>query len=293
MLTAIDTLVTLALALGTAIAFAVSTLLVRQGVERSDPMAALLVTLSVNVVLLWTVSAPQEMVVDLGAWKYFIIAGLFAPGLGRLCNYTGIRRLGVTISYPISNTNPMIAVVIALLVLDASLSSFGIAGATAVVAGGILVGSASGGTVRSVRWRAIVFPVLAAVFFGGAQVLREAGLAGPVEPTVGAAVNSTTSLVLLGGYVLLTGRHRALTVSRRDGGLFVVAGIVSSIGTALLYVALRSGSIVIVAPILNTSPLFALLISYHWVHERELFSPRVVLGTMLIVCGVTTLALVR
>lgn len=293
MLTPIDTLVTLALALGTAIAFAVSTLLVRQGVERSDPMAALLVTLSVNVVLLWTVSASQEVVVDLGAWKYFVVAGLFAPGLGRLCNYTGIRRLGVTISYPISNTNPMIAVVIALLVLDASLSSFGIAGATAVVAGGILVGTASGGTVRSVRWRAIVFPVLAAVFFGGAQVLREAGLEGPVEPTVGAAVNSTTSLVLLGGYVLLTGRHRTLTVSRRDGRLFVVAGIVSSIGTALLYVALRSGSIVIVAPILNTSPLFALLISYHWVRERELFSPRVLLGTTLIVCGVTTLAVVR
>ncbi len=294
MLPTIDTLVPLSFAMGTAIAFSVSTLLVRLGVERSDPMAALLVTLSVNVVLLWTVSAAlYGVVVDLSAWKYFIVAGLFAPGLGRLCNYTGIRRLGVTISYPISNTNPMIAVLVALLVLDESLSLTGFAGASAVVTGGVLVGSTStSGAVRAGdRW-AIAFPVLAAVFFGGAQVLRDVGLNGTVEPTVGAAVNSTTSLVLLGSYAVFTGRHRTLTVTWRDGWLFVVAGIVSSVGTALLYMALRAGSVVIVAPILNTSPLFALLISYRLLRNHELFSLRIVFGTLLVVIGVMTLAVV-
>lgn len=279
------------LALGTAVAFATSVVLVRLGVREAEPLVALVVTLTINVVLLWSYSLLRyDVVFDLWAWRYFILAGTLAPVLGRLCNYVGIRHVGVNLSVPISNANPAISVVLAVAILGETLAPLGVPGVLAVIFGGVLLATVSNSETTEIDPWYLVFPLLSMMFFGMAQVIRKMGLNLIAVPTVGAAVNLTTSFLLALGYVAVS--HREVEIMRRDLQYFVPAGIASSIGVALLYTALELGTVVIVTPILNTSPLFALALTYLFVREGELFTWRVVIGTVSIIVGVGLLSVV-
>lgn len=291
----IDLPLPILLALGTALAFATSSVLVRFGVERSTPMAALAVTVTVNVVVLWTISlARYDVTVDLWAWRYFILAGVFAPVIGRLCNYVGLERVGVNLTLPISNSNPLVAVILAMLFLGESLSVRGQFGAVATIVGGILLASATRGEDRemAIRYRDLLFPVAGAVIYGTVQLFRKAGTDLVPAPAVGAAVNLTTSLVVVILILTVAPSQRAqLAIPRSDLLYFGLAGLASSLGLVSLYAALRSGDVVIVTPILNATPLFALVLTYAFLREREPFSTRVLAGTVFVVTGVALLAL--
>ncbi|RQG86695.1 DMT family transporter [Natrarchaeobius halalkaliphilus] len=282
------------LALGTAAAFATSSVLVRFGVERSTPMAAMFATISVNVVVLWAISlALYDVTVDLWAWRYFILAGLFAPVIGRLCNYIGLERVGVNLTLPISNSNPLVSVVLAILLLGETLTRQGGVGALAAIAGGILLATAGrgDGSAVDVRYRDLLFPIAGAVIYGSVQLLRNVGMELVPEPAVGAAVNLTTSWLVAAAFFAVASNHRAaLSIPFADLRYFVLAGIASSLGLICLYAALRSGTVVIVTPILNTTPLFALVFTFVFLREREPFTPQVISGTVLVVVGVGLLA---
>lgn len=276
------------LALGTAVAFAVSVVLIRLGVRESTPLVALVVTLTVNVAVLWTYNLVRyDVVVDLWAWRYFILAGIFAPVLARLCNYIGIQRIGVNLSVPISNANPMVSVVLAVFVLGETLSPLGFPAVLAVVLGGSLLATVGRSSTADVALRYFVFPVMAMVLFGAAHVIRKVALGFVDLPTVGAAVSMTVSWLIAIAYV--AARWREFTIEAASLRLFVSAGVASSIGVALLYTALNIGRVVIVAPTLNASPLFSLALSYLLVRKGELFNWRVVIGTVSIVLGVSVL----
>ncbi|ELZ05054.1 hypothetical protein C482_02831 [Natrialba chahannaoensis JCM 10990] len=282
-------------ALGTAFAFATSSVLVRFGVERSTPMAALAVTVTVNVVVLWTISlARYDVTVDLWAWRYFILAGIFAPVLGRLCNYVGLERVGVNLTLPISNSNPLVVVILAIVFLGESLSVRGQFGAVATIVGGILLASATRGEDRemAIRYRDLLFPVAGAVIYGTVQLFRKAGTDLVPAPAVGAAVNLTTSLIVVMLILAAVPSQRAqLAIPRNDLLYFSLSGIASSLGLVSLYAALHSGNVVMVTPILNATPLFALGLTYAFLREHEPFSVQVLTGTVSIVIGVVLLAL--
>jgi uncharacterized membrane protein len=291
----IDIPIQILLALGTTVAFAVSSVLVRFGVDRSDPLAALFITVTVNVIVLWTLAiAFYDVTVSLWAWRYFILAGVFAPVLGRLCNYIGLQRVGVNLTLPISNSNPMISVMLALVFLDESLTQRGAAGALAAIIGGILIASASRSDANpmDIRYRDLLFPVGGAVIYGSVQLLRNVGMDLIAEPAVGAAVNLTTSWLIVAVFLMVTNRGQEIvSIPRGDLGYFIAAGTASSLGLVCLYAALQSGTVVIVTPILNATPLFGFVLTYLFIREREPFTPQVLLGTVLIVVGVGLLAM--
>ncbi|MFC4247951.1 EamA family transporter [Natribaculum luteum] len=284
------------LALGTAFAFATSSVLVRFGVERSEPIAALFVTVTVNVVVLWAVSLVlYDVTIDIWAWRYFILAGMFAPVLGRLCNYVGLRRVGVNLTVPISNSNPLVSVVLAVLLFGETLSPRGQAGAFAAIAGGILLTSANRDEADGigVRYRDLLFPVTGALIYGSVQLLRKAGMDLVPAPAVGAAVNLTTSwIVVIVFLVAVPSQRDRLLIPRDDLRYFALAGFASSVGLICLYAALLSGTVVVVTPILNASPLFALVLTYAFLRDREPFSTQVLAGTTLVVAGVGLLTTV-
>lgn len=281
------------LALATAVTFAVSATLVRFGVKESSPLVALVVTLTINVIVLWSITfLVYDVTVDVWAWRYFVLAGVFAPALGRLCNYIGIQRVGVNLSVPISNSNPVVAVILAVLFLGEELSPVGAAGIVLVVGGGVLISSVGGDETGTIDRRYLVFPVLGAMFYGVVQVIREVGLTLVPAPALGAAVNLSTSWVIVAAYVLTTDRLERADIRSRELRFFVPAGLLSSLGLVLLYTALELGQVVIVTPILNTTPLFALGTTFVFARQSELFTWRVHVGTVSIVLGVSLLSVV-
>src|SRR5699024_7161984 len=137
----------------------------------------------------------------------------------------------------------------------------------------------------------LLFPVFGALTYGSVQIIRKLGTALVTGPIIGAAVNLTTSFVLVVLGLAITGRLRSLAAPRRDLFVFGAAGTVSSLGLASLYTALSLGQVAVVTPVLNASPLFVLLFTGLFVHEDELFTPRVFIGTVGIVIGVALLML--
>ncbi|SFS92974.1 DMT family transporter [Halostagnicola kamekurae] len=282
-------------ALATAAAFATSSVLVRFGVDRSKPIAAMFATVSVNVVVLWTISlAFYDVTVDLWAWRYFVLAGVFAPVLGRLCNYIGIQRVGVNLTLPISNSNPLVSIVLAVFLLGETMTRASGIGALATIAGGILLATSgrNDDSVGPVRYRNLLFPIGGAVIYGSVQLLRDVGMELVSAPAVGAAVTLTTSWLIACAFFAVSGNHRkALSIPRDDLRYFALAGLASSLGLVSLYAALGSGTVVIVTPILNATPLFGLALTYSFLREREPFTPQLALGTILVVAGVGLLAI--
>lgn len=280
------------LALVAALFFATSSTLVRARVRSASPVVALAVSLLVNVVVLWTIAfAFFEVTVDLWRWRYFVVAGALAPVLGRFFNYAGIDALGVNISSPITFANPVVSMVVAIAFLGERISALGLAGGLIVVAGGSTIASAKGDGSVDFEKKYLVLPVLAAVFYGTSHVFRKLGIDLVSSPVVAAAVTATTSLVLLTGYFLVRPSQRSFAVGREEALFFAMAGLATSIAIPVFYLALQVGSVVIVTPLLNTTPLFILAYSFLLFRGDELFTPRVVGGTVAVVVGVTLLSL--
>ncbi len=227
---------------------------------------------------------------DLWQWRYFIVAGILAPVLGRFFNYAGIDKLGVNLSTPITYANPLVSVILAIAFLGERLSALGFLGALLVIGGGVALGTVSGDGPVSFNRRDLVFPLLAALFYGSSAIFRKLGIDLVGEPIVAAAVTSTTSWILLVGYLLTRPGRHDLTVGRNEAAFFVAAGLMTSIAIPTLYLALQLGTVVVVTPIMNASPLFVLAISFLFFRGEELFTLRVITGTVGVVAGVVLLS---
>lgn len=289
-----ESFVVLPIALGLAAAFffAGSNVLIRAGIDDSTPIVALAYSLTANVVVLWPVTLlVYDVQFDLWAWRWFIVAGTLAPVLGRFFNYTGIDKLGLNISTPIVYTNPLVAVALATIFLDQRLSIYGYLGGVLVVAGGISLAMA---TVDDQGFdfepRHLIFPVLAATFYGGSYLFREIGIEAVPRPVLAAVVTISASWLWLMVYLLATGGGEVLSVRRREATFFTLAGLATGIAIPLLYAALRLGAVSIVAPLTDTTPFWVLVFSFVFFREDELFSREVYVGTALAVSGVILLS---
>ena len=283
-------LVAVAIALCAAFLYASSSSLVRAGIRNTTTTVALSITLTVNVLVLWALSfSLYDVTFDIWQWRYFIMAGLFAPALGRFFNYRAIAKLGLNISAPIIHTNPLVSVFLAMVFLGERLPFWGLVGGFLVISGGIIVGLAKGNNGTAFEKRYLVLPILAAFFYGSSFVFRKLGIDLVASPIIAAAVTATASWILLVLYLVITQHYRDIHLDRRGIILFSLAGLASSIAIPLLYLAFLMGNVVIVAPLNNTVPLFILLLSYVFFREEELFSSRVISGTAFIVVGVVLL----
>lgn len=282
----------IALALLSALMFAITFLLVKVGVGASSSFTALWITLSINVALLWSWSLLTQgwQFGDWWQWRYFVIAGLFAPLLGRLFQFQGMARLGANITTPLTLTHPVVSIILAMLFLDATATLPGLLGAGLVLLGSLIVGAQSGrgaavGLGEASRLH-LLFPLAASLAYGTSVVFRKIGIDAGTDAVTAAAVTTTASWLLVSLYLLLSGARGGIRCSRRELGFFVLAGLFSSLGPVFLFLALRHGSLIVVAPLAATTPLFVLLASCAFLRDTEIVNRWVVFGTLTTVLGV-------
>lgn len=287
-----ETTLAIAVALLATVFYALSSNLVRAGMDNSRTVGALFVSLTVNLVVLWTASLLLfDVSVDLWRWRYFVAAGALAPVAARFFNYSGIDKLGVNVSTPLTYMYPFVSIVIAVPLLGERLPPAGLLGGVFVVFGGAVLALPDEETAFHIDDRKfLLLPLAAALLYGISHVLRKVGIDLVTSPVIAAAVTATTSWVLLAGYLGVTRSFDLVRVNRREALLFGTAGLVTSAAIPLLYLAFSLGSVVLVTPITNVSPLFVLLFSYVLYRDGEPFTRRVVGGTVLIVLGLVLLA---
>lgn len=127
------------LALGAAISWGLSAVLVRMGLRHLGTRAGTLISLASGLLVTGTL----VMALDFGAlrtisWQtlaLFAVIGTLNFPVGRFCNYMAMERLGVGRSTPLLGSSPLFAVIIAVVFTGESLRL-----ATAIGVGLILTG---------------------------------------------------------------------------------------------------------------------------------------------------------
>ena len=276
------------LALGAALFSASATILIRQGLRKSDPYTGFWINLIVGVAGLWIAVFVTGGVgaVSTRGLLIFALAGLIGTVGGRLLRFLAIEKVGASVSAAVGNLQPMIASGLAILLLGEHVTLPILAGTIVIVIGTALL-STSGGRA-GFRASHIALPLLSATCFGIVQILRKAGLA-HMGPVVGTAVNLTTALIAFSALMLATGQRGILACRGRTLAYFIAAGVTENAGVFITIIALSLGTVSVVTPLTASAPIFVLLLSPFFLRGLEILNARVVVGTLLIVVGIAVI----
>ena len=260
------------LALASAALFGAMTVATRMGLRNGDAAAGALaiVTVALVVVLVAALARHDAR----GAWP-FVPAGLLAPGGSQILFTLAIREVGASRTSVTVGGAPLVAVAIALVFLDEPLRLPLVAGALAIVAGGVALARERDRPAH-VRPLGLAYAAAATVLFAIRDNIVRALHAHATPETAAAAT-------LVGAAALVLACTRRLP---RGGELrrFAPAGILFGLSYACLFEAYFRGRVTVVSPLVATESLWGVALTVLLLrHERV--SRRLVAGAVLVVAG--------
>ena len=273
-----------ALALLSALVSAAATIFIRQGLRGYGPFTGFWINLVVGSVCLWVavlftggLGRPTPTALGL-----FVLAGLIGTVAGRLLRFIAIETVGASITGAFMNVTPLVSSGLAILLLGEHVTIPILIGTLVIVGGATLL--SAGGRSLGVRPAHLLLPILSATCFGIVAILRKIGLSG-MGPVPGAAVNVTTALVAFTGFLVASGQSRAMLCQGRSLIHFLAAGVTENLSVFLVILALSLGTVTVVAPLTNATPIFVIILSLMFLRGIEALNARVIGGSLLIVVG--------
>jgi len=273
-----------ALALSSALLSSAATIFIRQGLRGYGPYTGVWINMAVGAVCLWIgvlftggLGRPTPTAVGL-----FVLAGLIGTVAGRLLRFFAIEAVGASITGAFMNVTPLVSSGLAILFLGERVTLPIVLGTLVIVAGATLL--STGGRSLGVRPAQLWLPILSATCFGIVAILRKLGLSG-MAPVPGTAVNVTTALVVFTAFLVASGQREAMVCRGRSLVYFLAAGLTENLGVFLVVLALSVGTVSVVAPLTNVTPLFVIIFSLLFLRGVESLNGRVVAGSALIVVG--------
>ena len=270
-----------------AMGWASDSVLIRLGLRQSNIFAAMLMSFAVSIACMWSylIATTSLEFLSSPAMIYFVISGCMQPLLARALFYEGITRIGVARAGPLRGTEPLFATIIGVIFLHEQPGVLVYLG-TALIMGSLWL--ISGQHQREAKWRLIdsAFPISAALISAISQSLRKQGLEILPDPFVAVAIVTTVSLILFLVFVLTTGRAHLLQMERQGFSFFLAAALLATAAQVLNFVALGRGELSVIIPLLNTTPLFTVLLSVVFLRKMETVNQRIVFGAIVMFAGV-------
>ena len=266
--------------------FACSHVLIRRGLVAANAITASLISLSSTALIsgllsLWFVPLENFFSSALG---YFVLAGIFAPGLGRTLTYVGIERVGVARSVPIVNSSPMFASILAVFVLEEHWSLQNFFG-TCLVICGVVILSRSHSEQKAWLWSDLLLPIAGALAFALSSNLRKLGLQMENIPLMATTVTTVTAAFFAWLILYFQGGWSAIRITKTSFRWLLAAGLCNSIATISVFHALSHGRVVIVEPLVAANPVLSILFTAIFLRDLEIVTTRVVLGGLCTVTG--------
>ena len=222
----------------------------------------------------------------------FIVLGLMQTVIS-LLTFIGLQKIGTSRSQPLRNSYPLWSALIAIALLGERAGAAVLLGTLLVVAGVVMISWKPEVVPPSYRWWHVVFSLVAGLLAGVAFPLRRYGLTVTNEPVFFSFVVAIVSVVGAIPYTLWTASERKLVWHKRAVGAFFLSGFFEALGALLTLMALTTGRVVIVSPIVATTPLFSLALSLVFLRGKEKITVVTVLGTVAVVVGTIAIALGR
>ncbi|OGP30274.1 MAG: hypothetical protein A2038_15530 [Deltaproteobacteria bacterium GWA2_57_13] len=251
------------------------------------------ITLVVNSLFLWLLHllVSPEAPIFISANLIFVFIGFFVPGLTRVLNFRGIRTLGASVTSTVINSTPMFATALAVIFLGERPGLVVLSG-LGVIVGGLTAISWGGGR----GWWSqleLFYPLLAAVFFAGKDVLARWGMGITGQPILAVAIASITGTVEV--YFLLSWIQgdRFRLPPPRIFFWFAISGLFTGGSFVFQYLALFIENVSIVSPIVNTYSVFVLVLAPLLARGIERVTLRKVIGAVGVVAGVALISIGR
>ena len=282
------------IALAAALSYATSGIAAKRGLRYSTPITVTLVSVAVHAATLWTALLLAGGIPKVSWWVLFLFAltGTLQPII-RLFTYAGIYYVGASRGTTLRGSHPLFSTALAIVFLHERMSLPIVAGTILIVAGVGLISWQPVGERASFRWWHVGYPLGAAFLAGISHPLRRYALHLANEPLYLAAVIGVVALPWLATYIVLPTEGELPVWNRRSMGWFLMAGVFETLGILLVIVALSVGEVVIVSPIVATSPLWIVVGTSLFLRGIETINLQTALGAVSVVAGTIAISVVR
>lgn len=282
-------------ALGCALTWAVSSILLKKPVVEMGPVAANLIRTWVGAVVFWAVllaTGKFDQLLHLSAHTIFalVVSMIVGLGIGDTLYFRSLQLIGVSRALPISGSYPLPTLLLAAVLLGEPVGLPQVAGTLLIVASVYLLSLAGRqpdeglGQKHDARLGAAL-AIVAALLWAGSTILLKSG----VEQTEVSVANSlrlpAAGLVLLAVGLRRSGGIKVREIRRATLGLVLVSGVIgTAVGSALYLTSVIYAGAAKAAALQSVSPFFAAPLAFISLKERP--SRATLFGTLLSVAGV-------
>jgi len=286
----------IALALLSSFLIGITTIIMKKGIDRTNPTSAMLVVTLVSTLIFLVISIPLVQFDHLKskAFLLFILAGIFSPALVRWLYFISLDRIGPSVSSSLLSTGPAFTAILAIIFLKEELTLFISLGIVLIITGIIILERNINTSAKVVirKKQDLIFPLLAALLLGLAIVFRKMGLNILNAPIFGATVGFVTSLVFYSILCLISKSMRAsISLTRNDILYLSGAGVFLTAGWLALFYALSLGDAIIVTPLASLYPVMVVGLSYLFIKDTEKISIKTFSGVIVVLIGVLLITL--
>jgi drug/metabolite transporter (DMT)-like permease len=272
--------------------FGFALVLTQFGLRSMAAIQGAAVAIPVSAVLCWCVVpfAVDFADWDSGAAAIFAAVGLFFPATVTILTFQANRLMGPAIAGAVGNLAPLFAVLIAVTLLDETLTPVMGLGVAAVVAGVVTMSLGRRNAATAWPFWALTLPLLAAIIRGVVQPAIKVGLAAWNSPLAAVAIGYAVSAVVVVCVALARSRRASGTFDRRGAAWFAAVGFYNVAAVFTLYAALARGPVTLVSPVVASYPLVTL--AGGWILLRGARpTPGVLAGVAVTVAGIVLLLL--
>jgi drug/metabolite transporter (DMT)-like permease len=282
------------IALAAALSYAISGIAAKRGLRYSTPITVTLVSVTIHAVTLSIALFVTRGVPTISWWVFslFSLTGTLQPVI-RLFTYAAIHHVGASRGSTLRGAHPLFSTTLAVMFLGEQINLPIFVGTVLIVGGITLISWQPDAPRTSFHWWHLGYPLGAALLAGISHPLRRYALGLANEPLYLATVVGLVALPWLASYVVLPTKGERPVWNRACIAPFFAAGFFETLGILLGIIALSVGEVVIVSPIIATSPLWILVGTWLFLRGIESLTLRTVLGALCVVSGTIAITLVR
>jgi drug/metabolite transporter (DMT)-like permease len=282
-------------ALGSAVAWALTSLLVRSLTPHFGTVTinAARTTLCALVIAAWVAAAGQfDGLTSISARSFglLFVSIVMAIAIGDTIFFESTRLLGLGRAMTLSMSYPIVASVLAAVILDERITTQIAVGGLVTLGGlALVIATRDRETTTPSSWRGIGAASTAALAWGGSVVALRVPLA-EMDALTAQLVRLPVAAALL--WAMPWSWRDAPALVRGGGHVAVRLGVLSvltAVSSVMYVVAIKHAGVAVATVLSSTAPLFAVPLGAIFLGER--LPPVAVLGTAVAVVGVVVLKL--
>jgi len=229
---------------------------------------------------------------SLSGYIWLSSAGILHFVIGRWMFFKGVQYSGANVTSILRRIDSLVTLLFGVVLLNEPISIQLVAGIMLTVFG-VIITSLNPRMVRdhqapllNLSPKALFFGLGTGVLWGITPVMMKVGLQGTDAPVAGAFISFLAATVALSFSLLRPdSRNSFLQLSRKIIWLYCIVGIWAGIANLFRFLALNLSPASVVTPLLSTTPVFLVALSFLLNRKLEVFNPPVIVGTIAVVVG--------